>query len=109
MFVTLSRRNTTLVNQQLGLIEALERDEEDPERLESLFKLDHLASRMRRTAESLMVLADAPTQTGRPGGHLGGGRAARGDRRCAGLPAGADPVLAHASASSAPRPPTSCT
>ena len=64
MFVTLSRRNTTLVNQQLGLIEALERDEEDPERLESLFKLDHLASRMRRTAESLMVLADAPTQTG---------------------------------------------
>ena len=64
MFVTLSRRNTTLVNQQLGLIEALERDEEDPERLESLFRLDHLASRMRRTAESLMVLADAPTQTG---------------------------------------------
>ncbi len=38
MFVTLSRRNTTLVNQQLGLIETLERDEEDPERLESLFR-----------------------------------------------------------------------
>ena len=61
MFATLSRRNTTLINQQLGLIEDLERDEEDPRRLESLFKLDHLASRMRRTAESLMVLADAPT------------------------------------------------
>ncbi|MFC6043849.1 HAMP domain-containing sensor histidine kinase [Nocardioides hankookensis] len=61
MFATLSRRNTTLINQQLGLIEDLERDEEDPRRLESLFRLDHLASRMRRTAESLMVLADAPT------------------------------------------------
>ena len=62
MFVTLSRRNTSLVNQQLWLIEKLERDEEDPARLESLFRLDHLASRMRRTAESLVVLADAPTQ-----------------------------------------------
>ena len=62
MFVTLSRRNTSLVNQQLHLIERLERDEEDPQRLESLFRLDHLASRMRRTAESLVVLADAPTQ-----------------------------------------------
>lgn len=61
MFATLSRRNTSLINQQLGLIEDLERDEEDPRRLESLFRLDHLASRMRRTAESLMVLADAPT------------------------------------------------
>jgi hypothetical protein len=61
MFATLSRRNTTLINQQLGLIEELEQDEEDPRRLESLFRLDHLASRMRRTAESLMVLADAPT------------------------------------------------
>jgi signal transduction histidine kinase len=64
MFSTLSRRNTSLINQQLGLIERLEKDEEDPNRLESLFRLDHLASRMRRTADSLMVLADAPT----PGG-----------------------------------------
>ncbi len=62
MFVTLSRRNTSLVNQQLRLIEKLETDEEDPARLESLFRLDHLASRMRRTAESLVVLADAPSQ-----------------------------------------------
>ncbi|MFC5178724.1 ATP-binding protein [Nocardioides taihuensis] len=62
MFVTLSRRNTSLINQQLRLIEHLENDEEDPQRLESLFRLDHLASRMRRTAESLMVLADAPTR-----------------------------------------------
>ncbi|MFC6285082.1 ATP-binding protein [Nocardioides sp. GCM10027113] len=65
MFVTLSRRSTSLVNQQLALIENLERDEEDPERLEALFRLDHLASRMRRTGDSLLVLADAPP---RPGG-----------------------------------------
>jgi signal transduction histidine kinase len=62
MFVTLSRRNTSLVNQQLHLIERLERDEEDPTRLESLFRLDHLASRMRRTAESLVVLSGTTTQ-----------------------------------------------
>jgi signal transduction histidine kinase len=62
MFVTLSRRNTSLVNQQLALIETLEKDEEDPRRLESLFRLDHLAARMRRTAESLLILTDAPTQ-----------------------------------------------
>ncbi len=66
MFVTLSRRNTSLINQQLGLIETLEKNEEDPARLESLFRLDHLAARMRRTADSLLVLADAPT---RAGGH----------------------------------------
>lgn len=62
MFVTLSRRSTSLINQQLGLIEKLEKDEEDPKRLESLFRLDHLASRMRRTADSLNVLADAPAR-----------------------------------------------
>ncbi len=61
MFITLSRRNTSLINQQLGFIETLEKDEEDPQRLESLFRLDHLAARMRRTADSLLVLADAPT------------------------------------------------
>lgn len=63
MFITLSRRNTSLVNQQLALIESLEKDEEDPRRLESLFRLDHLAARMRRTGDSLLVLADAPTHS----------------------------------------------
>jgi len=66
MFVTLSRRNTTLVNQQLALIEALERDEQDPKRLGSLFRLDHLAARMRRTADSLLILADAPGRAAAP-------------------------------------------
>jgi signal transduction histidine kinase len=63
MFVTLSRRNTTLVNQQLALIESLEQDEEDPQRLEQLFSLDHLATRMRRTAESLVILGGTQGRT----------------------------------------------
>jgi signal transduction histidine kinase len=60
MFVSLSRRHNSLINQQLVLIESLETDEEDSRRLDSLFRLDHLAARMRRTSESLLVLADAP-------------------------------------------------
>jgi signal transduction histidine kinase len=57
MFETLSRRSRTLVDQQLSLIDRLERNEEDPDRLESLFKLDHLAARMRRNGANLLVLA----------------------------------------------------
>lgn len=57
MFETLSRRSRSLVDQQLGLIDSLERNEEDPERLDSLFKLDHLAARMRRNGANLLVLA----------------------------------------------------
>ena len=59
MFETLSRRNRSLVDQQLSLIDQLERDEQDPGRLESLFRLDHLAARMRRNGANLMVLAGA--------------------------------------------------
>lgn len=65
MFETLSRRNTSLVNQQLNLLEQLERGEDDPARLDSLFRLDHMAARMRRNGQSLMVLA------GNEGRHLG--------------------------------------
>ncbi|MGC0362627.1 signal transduction histidine kinase [Rhodococcus sp. 27YEA15] len=57
MFETLSRRNKSLVEQQLGLIEQLEQDENDPRRLENLFRLDHIAARMRRNSENLLVLA----------------------------------------------------
>ena len=57
MFETLSRRNTSLVNQQLNLLEQLERSEDDSARLDSLFRLDHMAARMRRNGQSLMVLA----------------------------------------------------
>ncbi|MDZ7887332.1 MAG: ATP-binding protein [Mycobacterium sp.] len=57
MFETLSRRSRSLVDQQLTLIDQLERDEEDPQRLDSLFRLDHLAARMRRNGANLLVLA----------------------------------------------------
>ncbi len=59
MFETLSRRNRSLVDQQLALIDRLESDEEDADRLQSLFRLDHLAARMRRNGANLMVLAGA--------------------------------------------------
>jgi signal transduction histidine kinase len=57
MFETLSRRSRSLVDQQLTLIDQLERDEEDPQRLDKLFRLDHLAARMRRNGANLLVLA----------------------------------------------------
>lgn len=59
MFETMSRRNKSLVDQQLSLIDGLERNEEDPDRLDSLFRLDHLATRMRRNGANLLVLAGA--------------------------------------------------
>ncbi|MBB2910046.1 signal transduction histidine kinase [Streptosporangium becharense] len=57
MFVNLSRRSQTLVERQLSLIESLEHGEQDEERLGNLFRLDHLATRMRRNSENLLVLA----------------------------------------------------
>ncbi|MEV7421571.1 nitrate- and nitrite sensing domain-containing protein [Streptomyces sp. NPDC091212] len=56
-FVNLSLRNLGLVERQLGVIEGLEDREQDPERLATLFKLDHLATVMRRHSENLLVLA----------------------------------------------------
>ncbi|MFZ2529869.1 MAG: ATP-binding protein [Rhodococcus sp. (in: high G+C Gram-positive bacteria)] len=65
MLETLARRNKTLVEQQLSLIDSLELDEKDPARLQSLFALDHLAARMRRTGDSLLVLAGTRQRLGR--------------------------------------------
>nr|WP_313886278.1 nitrate- and nitrite sensing domain-containing protein [Amycolatopsis viridis] len=59
VFVNLSRRSQSLVQRQLQLIERLERDEEDADQLATLFQLDHLATRMRRNNENLMVLSGA--------------------------------------------------
>ncbi|WP_433191277.1 nitrate- and nitrite sensing domain-containing protein [Actinoallomurus sp. CA-150999] len=56
MFVNLSRRSQSLIERQLRLIEDLEQSEQDSARLEALFKLDHLATRMRRNGENLLVL-----------------------------------------------------
>ncbi len=52
----LARRNQNLVRRQLGLISEFERTELDPKGLSNLFELDHLATRMRRNAENLLVL-----------------------------------------------------
>lgn len=52
----LGRRNQNLVRRQLSLISKFEYDELDPAALANLFDLDHLATRMRRNAESLLVL-----------------------------------------------------
>lgn len=65
--VDLARRNQSLLDRQVEFIEALEHNEEDPDKLENLFTVDHLATRMRRNAESLLVLAEAE-----PGKRRGG-------------------------------------
>lgn len=64
----LGRRNQNLLRRQLGFITNLEREETDPSGLANLFELDHLATRMRRNAESLLVLvgASSPRQWSSP-------------------------------------------
>ncbi len=57
MFVNLARRNQSLLDHQIDFIDGMEAHEEDPDQLENLFRLDHLATRMRRNADSLLVLA----------------------------------------------------
>nr|WP_218888460.1 sensor histidine kinase [Saccharopolyspora hordei] len=57
VFVSVSRRSQSLLERQLRLFEELEQDEEDPDQLARLFQLDHLATRMRRNNENLMVLS----------------------------------------------------
>ncbi|MEV1171367.1 nitrate- and nitrite sensing domain-containing protein [Nonomuraea sp. NPDC049784] len=68
MFVNLSRRSQTLVERQITLIDGLEQGEQDEQRLGNLFKLDHLATRMRRNSENLLVLAgqDPPRRWSQP-------------------------------------------
>jgi signal transduction histidine kinase len=67
-FVNLGRRNQNLLGRQLDFITELESREADPDTLASLFRLDHLATRMRRNAESLLVLAgiEPPRQWAAP-------------------------------------------
>jgi signal transduction histidine kinase len=59
MFVNLGRRNQRLVNKLLKRLTNLERDERDPDKLAGLYEIDHVVTRMRRNAESLLVLAGA--------------------------------------------------
>ncbi|MFJ9341676.1 nitrate- and nitrite sensing domain-containing protein [Streptomyces sp. NPDC101733] len=57
IFTNLSMRNQSLIEGQLSLITELENNEADPDQLENLFRLDHLATRMRRNGENLLILA----------------------------------------------------
>ncbi|AXI73953.1 nitrate- and nitrite sensing domain-containing protein [Streptomyces cavourensis] len=66
-FVNLSLRNLGLVERQLAVIESLEEREQDPERLATLFKLDHMATVMRRHSENMLVLAGAEHGHGHAG------------------------------------------
>ncbi|WP_418959095.1 nitrate- and nitrite sensing domain-containing protein [Streptomyces tritici] len=66
-FVNLSLRTLGLVERQLGVIEKLEEREQDPDRLATLFKLDHMATVMRRHSENLLVLAGHEHIHGHPG------------------------------------------
>ncbi|MFI9123061.1 nitrate- and nitrite sensing domain-containing protein [Streptomyces bikiniensis] len=59
VFVNLARRSQVLVHRQLNLLDAMERRADDPGELDDLFRLDHLTTRMRRHAESLIILSGA--------------------------------------------------
>ncbi|WP_246842792.1 nitrate- and nitrite sensing domain-containing protein [Allokutzneria sp. NRRL B-24872] len=56
VFLGIAHRNQGLVHRQLKILDRMERHEEDPEQLEGLFQLDHLATRARRNAENLIIL-----------------------------------------------------
>ena len=59
MFGHIGRRTQNLVGGQVGLIDELETEETDPERLAKLYRLDHIANRLRRSADSLVVISGA--------------------------------------------------
>ncbi len=63
-FLNLARRSQALIHRQLKIIDGLERKETDPDELEELFRLDHLATRMRRHAEDLIVLSGSKPARG---------------------------------------------
>ncbi len=85
IFRNLARRSQSLLHRQLALLDAMERRAREPEELEDLFRIDHLTTRMRRHAESLIILSgDAPGPgLAQPGAVRG--RAPRGRRRGRGL------------------------
>ena len=84
----LGRRNQNLLRRQLGFITQLEREEADPSGLANLFELDHLATRMRRNAESLLVLVGEASPAALVGSAAGGRRVAGGHLRGRGVPPG---------------------
>jgi signal transduction histidine kinase len=61
MFVNLSRRSQSLIERLARMIDSLEQNEDDPDRLSNLFSMDHLVTRMRRNSENLLLLAGHET------------------------------------------------
>jgi signal transduction histidine kinase len=57
VFLSLARRTQNLVHKQLSVVDGMERRETDADEMEELYRIDHLATRMRRNAENLIVLA----------------------------------------------------
>lgn len=64
VFLNMARRSQTLLHRQLALLDRMERRTTDPDELENLFRVDHLATRMRRHAEDLVILAGAAAGRG---------------------------------------------
>jgi signal transduction histidine kinase len=64
MFSSMGRRTSNLVGRQLSLIDSLERAEEDPNTLSTLYRLDHTATRLRRNASSLVILSGGSESLG---------------------------------------------
>lgn len=64
LLINLGRRNQSIIERQLQLIDSLESRQQDPDLLEGLFKLDHMVTRQRRNAESLLVLAGSRRSRG---------------------------------------------
>jgi signal transduction histidine kinase len=63
MFANVAQRTQNLVGRQLALVDELERNEQDGRLLASLYRLDHLSTRLRRTADNLLVVAGSRNQT----------------------------------------------
>jgi hypothetical protein len=64
VFLNIARRSQTLLHRQLAVLDRMERRTTDPDELEDLFRVDHLATRMRRHAEDLVILAGSPAGRG---------------------------------------------
>ena len=87
-FVSMSRRSQSMVEKQLAIIDELESTEEDPEQLRNLFRLDHLAARMRRYNDNLLVLAGSAVRTRSSAPVAIAERLPRGDQRDGAVRAG---------------------
>lgn len=64
VLLSLARRSQALVHRQLTLLDEMEREKDDAKDLEELFRVDHLATRMRRNAENLIILSGATPARG---------------------------------------------